>query len=184
MAEAEEFSVRTSSIYFIGAYPYFIFWWGIFAVYCIGYQLNKLRVLHIRKQRIAGNDSKIVTDLPGAKIFAYFDFVVRIPFVTEMIPVKHVLGITFFVFSNLIFLFFSPFVQESGMSYYVPAIKVMDRKAAFLGMVNWGFVFFLAQRNSILPKMSGLTVEQLIPFHRIIARIGLLEFLPHFVWRM
>ncbi|KAG1047472.1 hypothetical protein G6F42_029103 [Rhizopus arrhizus] len=68
--------------------------------------------------------------------------------------------------------------------YVVPAIGQMDRRAAFVGMANWGFVFFLAQRNSLLPKMSGLTFEELIPFHRIVARIGLAEFMPHFVWRM
>ncbi|CEP08820.1 hypothetical protein [Parasitella parasitica] len=68
--------------------------------------------------------------------------------------------------------------------YVVPAIGQMDRRAAFVGMANWGFVFFLAQRNSLLPKMSGLTFEELIPFHRIVARIGLAEFMPHFVWRI
>ena len=68
--------------------------------------------------------------------------------------------------------------------YVLPSISIFDRRAAFVGMVNWGFVFFLAQRNSILPKMSGLTFEELIPFHRWVARIGLAEFIPHFVYRM
>lgn len=181
---AEPYTVRTSSVYFIGAYPYFFFWWGIFAIYCIAHQLNKIRVFYIRKERIAGNDGKVVTDLPGVKMFANLDYLVRIPLVTEMIPIKHVIGITIFTIINMIFLFFSPFVMENGATYFVPPIKVMDRRAAFIGMVNWGFVFFLAQRNSVLPMMSGLTVEQLIPFHRVIARIGLLEFIPHFVWRM
>jgi hypothetical protein len=178
------FTIRTTSVFFICGISYAFFWWGLFALYCIAYQLNRIRVYHIRKQRIAGNNTKVVTDFPGSKLLAYFDFVVRIPFVTEIIPVKHVIGVFVFVIINLLFIFFAPFKMQDEFGYILPAISTFDRRAVLVGMVNWGFVFFLAQRNSILPKMSGLTFEELIPFHRIVARIGLLEFIPHFVWRM
>ncbi|KAI8371293.1 ferric reductase like transmembrane component-domain-containing protein, partial [Choanephora cucurbitarum] len=174
--------IRTTSIFFITGIAYAFFWWAVFAVYCIGYQLNRLRVYYVRKSRLDGKDDNVVVDLPGARWFHRLDYVVRIPYVTEMMPLKHVIGITLFVLINFLFVFFAPFSMDK--SYYIAAVGIFDRRAAFMGMVNWGFVFFLAQRNSLLPKMSGLTFEELIPFHRIIARIGLLEFVPHFVWRM
>ncbi|KAG2230323.1 hypothetical protein INT48_002748 [Thamnidium elegans] len=178
------FTVRTTSGFFVCGISYAFFWWGLFAIYCIGYQLNKVRVYYVRKQRLAGNDSKVLIDLPGSKFFNQFDHVVRVPFITEMIPLKHVIGITVFILINAVFIIFAPFALNPGMGFVINAITTMDRRAAFVGMVNWGFVFFLAQRNSILTRMSGLTVEELLPFHRIIARIGLAEFIPHYVWRI
>ncbi|GAA5809105.1 hypothetical protein MFLAVUS_002509 [Mucor flavus] len=178
------FKIRTTSAFFVCGISYAFFWWGLFAIYCIGYQIKKARTFYVRKHRLAGNDSKVVTDLPGAKFLSQFDYVVRVPFITDMIPVKHVLGITVFTLINAVFIIFAPFALNPGMGFVINAIGTMDRRAAFVGMVNWGFVFFLAQRNSVLPRMSGLTVEELLPFHRIIARIGLAEFIPHFVWRI
>jgi hypothetical protein len=178
------YSIRTTSNFFICGISFAFFWWGLFAIYCIGYQLNRIRAYRIRKSRIAGKQDNVVTDLPGAKLFHRLDTVIRIPYCTEMIPVKHVVGIFIFTVVNLLFIFFSPFEMTEGSGYILPTISMFDRRAAFVGMVNWGFVFFLAQRNSILPAMSGLTFEELIPFHRIIARIGMAEFMPHFVWRM
>lgn len=162
---------------------YAFFWWALFALYCVGYQLNKLRVYKTRKQRIDGSN-KTLRPVMHSKFLSYFNMVIRIPFVTEMIAVKHIVGMTVFIAINLIFMFFAPFAFNPDVGYAVPAIGQFDRRAAFVGMVNWGFVFFLAQRNSILPKMSGLTMEELLPYHRWIARVGLAEFIPHFVWRM
>ncbi|KAI8991386.1 ferric reductase like transmembrane component-domain-containing protein [Mycotypha africana] len=167
---------------FQAGYLYTFCWWVVFAIYSIGHQLNRIRAYRIRKKRIHGKTDTILTDLPGAQLFRSLDRVVRIPFVTEMISLKHILGITFFIIVNLIFMFFAPFTVNT--KYSVPPIALFDRRAAFIGMANWGFVFFLAQRNSLLSKMSGLTFQQLIPFHRIIARIGLAEFFPHFVYRI
>ncbi|KAI9476386.1 MAG: hypothetical protein EXX96DRAFT_540913 [Benjaminiella poitrasii] len=149
-----------------------------------GYQLNRIRVYYIRKKRLAGNDDKVVTDLPGARLWRKLDYVVRIPFVTEMIPIKHVIGVFLFCAINIIFILMSPFQIDTHKKYFVANIGRLDRNGAFVGMANWGFVFFLAQRNSILPKLSGMTFEELITFHRIVSRVGLAEFFPHFVWRI
>ncbi|CAO0801401.1 unnamed protein product [Mucor circinelloides] len=179
---SEAFSIRTTTNFFTAGLTYTFFWWGLFVLYCIGYQLNRIRVYRIRKSRIAGKEDNVVTELPLVKYWNRLDYVVRIPYSTEMFPVKHIIGITLFCILNVLFCLFAPFAMTGP--YVVPAIGQMDRRAAFVGMANWGFVFFLAQRNSLLPKMSGLTFEELIPFHRIVARIGLAEFMPHFVWRI
>jgi hypothetical protein len=177
------YTVKTTSNFFVTGYLYFLFFWLVFAVYCIGYQLNKLRVYFIRRKRIIDQDA-VVRPLPLSHLAKPFNYVIRIPFVTEMIPVKHVIGLFVFIGFNMIFAFLAPFKFTEGMPYTVPAIGQMDRRLAYIGMVNWGFVFFLAQRNTILTRMSGFTFEEMIPYHRWIARIGLCEFLPHFVWRM
>ncbi|KAI7893164.1 ferric reductase like transmembrane component-domain-containing protein [Mucor mucedo] len=177
------YSIRTTSNFFQCGLAYAFFWWALFALYCVGYQINKLRVYMTRQQRIDGKD-KTLRPVMHSKFLSSFNMVIRIPFVTEMIAVKHILGMTFFTFINIIFMFYAPFAINPEVGYKVPAIGQFDRRAAFVAMVNWGFVFFLAQRNSLLPKMSGLTVEELLPYHRWIARVGLAEFMPHFVWRI
>ncbi|RCH83366.1 hypothetical protein CU098_006803, partial [Rhizopus stolonifer] len=176
------YDIRTTSVFYVCGISYAFFWWALFAIYCVFYQINRLRVYYVRKSRINGKDDNVVQNLPGTRWLHRFDHVVRIPFVTEMMPVKHVIGISLFIIINLLFIFFAPFAMTGP--YTLTTIGIFDRRAAFVGMVNWGFVFFLAQRNSVLPKMSGLTFEELIPYHRIIARVGLAEFIPHFVWRM
>ena len=175
--------IRATSTFFVCGISYAFFCWALFTFYCIGYQINRLRVYYVRNKRIAGQE-KVVESLPGSKFFSYFNYVVRIPFVTEMIAVKHIIGMFLFMVVNLLFILFAPFQMAEGQTFYISSIGIFDRRAAFVGMVNWGFVFFLAQRNSVLPKMSGLTFEELIPFHRWVARVGLAEFIPHFVWRM
>ncbi|PHZ08188.1 uncharacterized protein RHIMIDRAFT_295377 [Rhizopus microsporus ATCC 52813] len=175
--------IRTTSNFFVCGISYFFFWWALFALYCIAYQINRWRVYLTRKKRISGQE-KVITSLPGSKLVSFLNYVVPIPFVTDMIAVKHIIGVTLFIIINLLFIFFAPFKMVDDKPYVLPSIGIFDRRAAFVGMVNWGFVFFLAQRNSILPKMSGLTFEELIPFHRWVARIGLAEFIPHFVYRM
>lgn len=177
------YTVRAGTNFVVG-YMYTLFFWGLFMLYCIFYQLNKFRIYKIRKQRIAGNDAKVVTDLPGTKFFAKFDRVVRIPYCTEMISIKDIIGVSLFVIVNVLFSLFAPFVYIEGSEFALPTVGYMDRRISFIGMANWGFVFFLAQRNSLLTMMCGWTVEELLPMHRIIARIGLLEFIPHFVLRM
>ncbi|CAO3684590.1 unnamed protein product [Rhizopus stolonifer] len=175
--------IRTTSTFFVCGISYAFFWWALFALYCIAYQVQRVRVYNLRQKRIAGQE-KVMHSFPGSHLLSPFNHVVRIPFVTEMIPVKHIIGVFLFTVINLIFILFSPFQMKEGAEFMISSIGIFDRRAAFVGMVNWGFVFFLAQRNSVLPKMSGLTFEELIPFHRWVARIGLLEFIPHFVWRI
>ncbi|KAI7898381.1 ferric reductase like transmembrane component-domain-containing protein [Cokeromyces recurvatus] len=176
------YTIRTTSQFHQAGMAYTFFFWGLFTIYCIGYQLNRLRIYYVRKSRINGKEDNVVKDLPLSKYWKSLDYMVRIPWVTNLMAIKHVLGITLFIIINLIFLFFAPFTFNKA--YEIPPIGLFDRRAAFIGMANWGFVFFLAQRNSLLPKISGLTFEELIPFHRIISRIGLAEYFPHFIWRM
>ncbi|GAA5798869.1 hypothetical protein EDC94DRAFT_617624 [Helicostylum pulchrum] len=178
------YTIRSTSNFFVCGISYAFFCWALFAIYCIGYQINKIRVYKVRQARIAGNDAKVFKPVVHSKFLSYMNMVIRIPFVTEMIAVKHIIGMTLFVVINMLFIFFAPFKLNDGMGYVLPAIGQFDRRAAFVGMVNWGFVFFLAQRNSVLPRMSGFTVEELLPFHRWIARVGMAQFLPHFGWRM
>ncbi|KAI9468893.1 MAG: ferric reductase like transmembrane component-domain-containing protein [Benjaminiella poitrasii] len=176
------YTIRTTSQFFIAGLAYTFFFWGIFTIYCIGYQLNRIRIYYIRESRINGKEDNVVKELPFERYWKSLDYMVRIPWVTNLMSIKHILGISLFTILNLIFLFFAPFTFSGP--YEIPSIGLFDRRAAFIGMANWGFVFFLAQRNSLLPKISGLTFEELIPFHRIIARIGFAEYMPHFVWRM
>lgn len=178
--------IRTTSQFFIIGIEYAFFWWGLFALYCIGYQLNRIRVYRIRRKRLNTKAEILVPPLPGAKLFHRLDYCVPIPFVTEMFPLKHIIGLTLFSIINVLFIVLGPFAFADGgfKTNPAPSVGLMDRRAAFVGMINWGFIFFLAQRNSIVAKMSGLTFEELIPFHRILARIGLAEFFPHFIWRM
>lgn len=175
--------LRATNTTFMAGNQYAFFYWGCFAVYCIIYQLNRIRIYYIRKKRIAGQEDKVVTELPGAKLYHSLDKVVKIPFVTEMMSIRDIIGCFLFLVVNLIFTLFAPLVMNEG-GWTLPGIRAIDLRMAFISMANWGFVFFCSQRNSILPAMSGLTFEQLMPWHRIIARIGMAELIPHFVYRM
>ncbi|ORZ24275.1 ferric reductase like transmembrane component-domain-containing protein [Absidia repens] len=189
--------LKTTSTYHIAGYSYAFFWWGLFTLYCIGHQFNRWRLfLHRRKQlqlskKQDGNsalpidDSSFDPTLPWERWLRPLDRVVSIPWVTDMIAIKHIVGLSLFISINLIWVFFAPFKWDPAYStYQLEVIGKFDRRGAFIGMVNWGFVFMLASRNSLLSSMSGFTFEQMIPYHRWLARIGLLEFIPHFVWRM
>ncbi|CAO3627638.1 unnamed protein product [Cunninghamella echinulata] len=184
--------LRTTSNFHIAGYSYAFFWWGIFTLYCIGHQYKQVRIYWHRRQKLKNRDEPPSTKfnsfdptLPWERWLRPLDKVVAIPFVTEMIEIKHIIGVSLFVIVNLLFIFFAPFQLSPGYdSYVLESIGLFDRRAAFIGMVNWGFVFLLASRNSMLSAMCGFTFEQMIPFHRWLARIGFLEFIPHFVWRM
>jgi hypothetical protein len=185
---------RTTSNFHIAGYSYAFFWWGLFTLYCLGHQFNRWRIYLHRRRQLQLQKKNGIADL-GATVFdpslpwerwlRPLDRVVSIPGVTEMIAIKHIVGVSLFIAINLIWIFFAPFKWSDGFtSYQLAAIGMFDRRAAFIGMVNWAFVFMLASRNSLLSAMSGFTFEQMIPYHRWLARIGLLEFMPHFVWRM
>ncbi|KAG0166102.1 hypothetical protein DFQ28_002768 [Apophysomyces sp. BC1034] len=176
--------LRETSNFHIAGYSYALFWWGVFSVYCIGYQLNRLYIYHVRRQRIHDQD-KYVKPLPWVTLLRPLERVVKIPFVTQLIPIKHILGVTFFIFVNLIWIFFAPFqFSPEYDAYEVPRVGLMDRRAAFIANINWGYVFILGSRNNIVTHMSGLSFEELVPFHRWLARIGLAEYITHFVYRM
>lgn len=153
--------------------------------------LNKYVFIYIEDKKIKNRNNPLNKinsfdpNLPWEHWLRPLDKVVAIPFITGMIELKHIIGVSLFVIINLLFIFFAPFQLSPDFdSYSLTSIGIFDRRAAFIGMVNWGFVFMLASRNSVLSAMSGFTFEQMIPFHRWIARIGLMEFIPHFVWRM
>ncbi|KAI8086611.1 ferric reductase like transmembrane component-domain-containing protein [Halteromyces radiatus] len=186
--------LRTSTTFHIAGYSYAFFWWGLFTLYCLGHQFNRWRIYLHRRQQLklqqksgSQSASKATFDpiLPWERWLRPLDRVVAIPYVTEMIAIKHIIGVFLFICINLIWIFFAPFKwNDAFTTYKLESIGLFDRRAAFIGMVNWCFVFMLASRNSLLSSMSGFTFEQMIPYHRWLARIGLLEFIPHFVWRM
>ncbi|KAI8143988.1 ferric reductase like transmembrane component-domain-containing protein [Fennellomyces sp. T-0311] len=169
------------------AYSYFLFCWTLFFIYCIVYQVQRAVLYRTRKRRTQQQtDEKFHTS--NSNIVALTGFLntyVRIPWLTKLIPVKHVLGVSLFFIINAIFCFFAPFVLASYVPHYeVPVIALMDRRMAYIGMVNWSFVIVLGLRNNIVTKMSGLTFEALVPYHRWVARVGLVEFIPHIIYRL
>ncbi|KAI8064523.1 hypothetical protein BC940DRAFT_305931 [Gongronella butleri] len=174
------------NLFHVASYSYAVFWWGLFSLYCIGYQVKQWRIYWHRRQQLSGKASTTFDPrFPWERWLRPLDRVVAIPFVTEMIAIKHILGVFLFIIINLIFIFFAPFKWTDGYtSYVLESIGYFDRRCAFIAMVNWGFVFMLASRNSVLSSMCGFSFEGMIPYHRWIARIGLAEFMPHFVWRM
>ncbi|KAI8336185.1 ferric reductase like transmembrane component-domain-containing protein [Chlamydoabsidia padenii] len=180
--------LRTSSNFHIAGYSYAFFWWGLFTLYCLGHQFNRWRIYLHRKKQLSNNKdehSSFDPSLPWERWLRPLDRVVSIPWVTEMIAIKHIVGVFLFTVINMIWILFAPFKwNDEFSSYQLSTIGIFDRRAAFIGMVNWAFVFMLASRNSLLSAMSGFTFEQMIPYHRWLARIGLLEFIPHFVYRM
>ena len=196
------------------AYSYALFCWSLFFGYCIIYQFNRIVLYQTRRRRIqnAGKneDNDIISNtssrikskrnsteytiIPNkinnssrkkTTLKGFYNSYVQIPWLTNLIPVKHVLGATLFSITNIIFCFFAPFVLASYVPYYeVPPIGLMDRRMAYIGMVNWSFVIVLGLRNNIITKMSGMTFEALIPYHRWVARIGLVEYIPHIIYRL
>ncbi|KAI7865067.1 ferric reductase like transmembrane component-domain-containing protein [Spinellus fusiger] len=173
---------NTASQFHIMAYPYAMLCWGVFSIYCILNQASRLYTYWIRKQRIHGHEKDLIV-MPWTRFLNPLERLIEIPLVTGPVPIKHVLGIIFFMGVNVIFLIFSPFVYTSD-GFAMAPINILDRRAAYLGMVNWDFVILLGTRNTILSHMAGLSYEELLPFHRWLARIGLAEFVLHFVWRM
>ncbi|KAI8146817.1 ferric reductase like transmembrane component-domain-containing protein [Fennellomyces sp. T-0311] len=179
--------LNTSKDFHKVGYTYAFFWWGLFAIYCIAYQIDRFLVYRARRQRSKGNND--------AKAFSIFslleplrpfgEHVIKIPFVTTWMPVKHIVGVSLFCIINVIWIVLAPFKLADGKSFAdTMSIGLMDRRAAYVGMVNWSLVFVLGSRNTVVTRMSGMTFEGLIPFHRWIARVGFAEYMPHFVWRI
>ncbi|KAI9490520.1 ferric reductase like transmembrane component-domain-containing protein [Zychaea mexicana] len=179
--------LNTSKDFHKVGYTYAFFWWGLFALYCIAYQIDRFLVYRARLQLSQGK--------PVSKPFSLFallnplkplgDYVTQIPFVTTWMPVKHIIGVSLFSIINVLWILFAPFKLVDGKTWAdVMSIGLMDRRAAYVGMVNWSFVFILGSRNNVVTRMSGMTFEGLVPFHRWLARIGFAEYMPHFVWRI
>ena len=167
------------------AYSYFLFCWTVFFIYCIAHQIQRIILYHTRERRILRQGNEKVQSSDYIAFTSCLNTYVQIPWLTKLIPMKHVLGVTLFFIINAIFCFFAPFKLASYVPYYeVPEIALMDRRMAYIGMVNWSFVIVLGLRNNIVTKMSGLTFETMVPYHRWVARIGLIEFIPHIIYRL
>ncbi|KAI9247489.1 ferric reductase like transmembrane component-domain-containing protein [Phascolomyces articulosus] len=173
-------------------YTYAFFWWGLFTFYCLAYQLDRLLVYRARRLRSQGKITKENDNVPfsilgfvGGPFKRIGDHVIQIPFITTWMPIKHIIGVSLFCIINALWILFAPFKLAPDKTWGdTMIIKLMDRRGAYVGMVNWSFVFVLGSRNTVVTRMSGMTFEGLIPFHRWLARIGFCEFVPHFVWRI
>ncbi|OBZ86182.1 Ferric reduction oxidase 7, chloroplastic [Choanephora cucurbitarum] len=171
--------IRTWTNFWILGMAYAFFCWSIFIAYCIYYQVSRLSIYRSRSRRINGKEDSSILEPHKFRLLHRLNHVVRIPYTTELISVKQIVGTILFGLINLYFIFF---VYPYEFAPY--HVAILDRRAAFIGMVDWSLVFFFAQRNSLLPKICGLTFEELMPFHRIFARIGFLTFIPHFIYRV
>lgn len=168
--------IRDDSNFWLCGMGYFFFWYILFALYCLHHQYSKIRIYRARQRRLSTRDDTFLLD---TKPPSSLEKVIQLPYTTDMISIKLILFTTFFTLANVYFaVFFEPYIPLP----YHPG--VLDRRAAFTGMVDWSIVFVLIQRNSILPRLTGLSFEELIPLHRIIARIGIINFLPHCIYRM
>ncbi|KAI9319342.1 ferric reductase like transmembrane component-domain-containing protein [Dichotomocladium elegans] len=180
--------LRTTSGFHHVGYSYAFMCWGAFAVYCIMVQIDRFLLYRARQKRIASNGAIQYKPFSVFSIFSPFakigEYNVKIPFVTNLIKLKHIVGMFFFCAINVVWIIAAPFTLAEGRTFTVQSIGLVDRRAAFVGMVNWSFVFVLGSRNNIVSRMSGLSFEELIPFHRWIARVGLAEYIPHFIWRI
>ena len=168
-------------------YTYAFFWWGLFTLYCMAHQIDRFLIYRTRRLRSQGKVMPEPFSILGclSRPFNSLERVIEIPFVTTWMPIKHILGVTFFVIINIIWACLAPFHLAPGKTFNnTLTIGLMDRRLAYIGMVNWSFVFILGSRNTVVTRMSGLSFEGLIPFHRWLARIGFVEYIPHFVWRM
>lgn len=170
--------IRSWSNFWMCGMGYASFWYTVFAVYCLYYQYRKIQIYKLRRKRIQMKDDTLLLNTKPSSLH-YLNKVIQIPYTSEMISIQLVLFTILFSLVNFYFaVFFCPYEEYR----YHPG--VIDRRAAFTGMVDWSIVFFMIQRNSILPTMCGLSFEELIPHHRIISRIGIINFLPHLIYRM
>ena len=168
-------------------YTYAFFWWALFTLYCMAHQIDRFLIYRTRRLRSQGKVMPEPFSILGclSRPFNSLEHVIEIPFVTTWMPIKHIIGVTLFVIINVIWACLAPFHLAPNKTWANSlTIGLMDRRLAYIGMVNWSFVFILGSRNTVVTRMSGLSFEGLIPFHRWLARIGFLEYIPHFVWRM
>ncbi|KAL0086073.1 ferric reductase like transmembrane component-domain-containing protein [Phycomyces blakesleeanus] len=175
------FRIRLSNFHSCG-YSYAILCWGLFTLYCIWFQATRLYSYWLRQQRIKGIDRQPFV-MPGTSLYKKCDFLVRIPFVTNLIAAKHIVGVFILCVVNVLWSLWAPFVYNDA-GWVLPAVGLMDRRLAFIAMVNWDFAIIFGTRNNIITHMSGLTYESLIPFHRWLGRLGLAEYVLHVVWRI
>ncbi|KAI9474848.1 hypothetical protein BDB00DRAFT_860216 [Zychaea mexicana] len=193
-------------------YLYLLCCWAAFLSYCVLYQTDQFIRIWVRRRSRRRNryrkrrkllvddvgrdgdkdddsddddDDKIITPLQIINDFLRpLEYTVTIPYVATMISLKHLIGMTLFSIINVIFCYFAPFkLHPEVKEYEWPIAGIIDRRGAYVCMANWSFAIALGTRNSIITSMCGMTFEQLIPFHRWVARVGLAETFFHIVYR-
>ncbi|KAG2222682.1 hypothetical protein INT45_013496 [Circinella minor] len=175
-------------------YLYLLCCWAAFLLYCVFYQTDQfIKIWWRRKQRrrryyqkqYDDDDIKIKTPLDIINNFLRpLEHTISIPYVATMISLKHFISMTLFCIINIIFCYFAPFKLHPEVERYeVPIYGILDRRMAYVCMANWSFAIALGTRNSIITSMCGMTFEQLIPFHRWLARLGMAETTLHIFYR-
>ncbi|KAG2185656.1 hypothetical protein INT44_002449, partial [Umbelopsis vinacea] len=174
---------RPTSNFHQAGYTYALIMWGLFLVYCILYQVGKCRTYWTRYKALK-------TGLPQpyhpgfvARALHKLEYTIRLPVVGDYMAVKHLSILSFILVLNTITILFAPFTFGSD-GYMLPAVSQMDRRAAYVACVNFSFVIIFGSRNTMITKMSGISFEQLIPYHRWLAKLGFAEMITHIVWRI
>lgn len=187
--------IHPTSDFHKAGYLYLLFCWTLFLVYCLYYQTDQfLKTCFLRRrrrqlQRIVSSrkiDSTCMTPMDTfSDLFRPLEYTLTVPYVATMISIKHLICMTLFIIINALFVLYGPFTLHPYYKHYsLPPWGLLDRRASYVGMVNWSFAIVLGTRNSLLTRMSGLTFEALIPFHRWVSRVGLVEMLLHSFYRM
>lgn len=201
MQQLHPHPIHPDSDFHKAGYLYLLFCWTLFLVYCLYYQTDQfLKTCFLRrrrrqlqkrqqKRRLSGKSYASYTFLTPMDtfrdLFRPLEYTLTIPYVATMISIKHLICMTIFIILNILFVLFAPFILHPYYKHYrLPVWGLLDRRAAYVGMVNWSFTIVLGNRNSLLTRMSGLTFEGLIPFHRWVSRVGLVEMLLHSFYRM
>ncbi|KAG2183748.1 hypothetical protein INT43_006759 [Umbelopsis isabellina] len=174
---------RPTSNFHQASYTYALLMWAWFLIYCGYYQAGRIYTYVSRRKALK-------TGLPQpyrpgflARALHKLEYTVHLPVQGDYMAVKHLLILSIIIVINALFILFAPFTYTSD-GVVIPAVGQMDRRAAYVACANFSFVIVLGSRNTLLTKMSGLSFEQLIPFHRWLAKLGFAEMITHIVWRI
>lgn len=174
---------KPTSNFHQAGFTYAMAMWACFLVYCIIYQWQKSRTYLARRKALKTGLPQPYRPGAIAKMIHKLEYTVRLPLVGDYMAVKHLSILGVILVLNTIFILFAPFTISSD-GFMLPAVSQMDRRAAYVAVVNFSFVILFGSRNTIVTKMSGLSFEQLIPYHRWLAKLGFAEMITHIVWRM
>lgn len=178
-----------------GGYLYFLTCWTGFLVYCLYYQVDRFLKIYLSRRQNRQRKTHhsrtsrrraVITPMDTFRAAVRpLEYSMTIPYVASMISVKHLIGMSLFIIANIICTYFSPFVLHPSLHHVqIPHWGILDRRMAYMGVVNWSFVIVLGTRNTLLTRMSGLTFEALMPFHRWVSRVGMLQMTVHALYRM
>ena len=98
--------IRTWTNFWILGMAYAFFCWSIFIAYCIYYQVSRLSIYRSRSRRINGKEDSSILEPHKFRLLHRLNHVVRIPYTTELISVKQIVGTILFGLINLYFIFF------------------------------------------------------------------------------